>query len=53
MEDNIRGITVNYDIVGEGIPIVMLHRVTGYQDARDLIENILGRPWPCSIERVN
>ena len=25
MEDNISGGTVNYDIVGEGIPIVMLH----------------------------
>ena len=52
MEDNISGITVNYDIVGEGIPIVMLHRVTGYQDACDLIENILARPLPYSIERV-
>lgn len=40
MEVNISGITLNYDIVGEGIPIVMLHRVIGYQDAWDLIENI-------------
>jgi len=41
MEDNISGGTVNYDIVGEGIPIVMLHGGPGdLLYMRGLIENI-------------
>ena len=76
MEDNISGGTVNYDIVGEGIPIVMLHGGPGdllymkglmepvFQEHSNwqrlyldlpgcgLTKTALGRPLPCSIERV-